>query len=60
MGRDGDAIQGGNGFARRRPLQLSHFDAGNSKTLAEWLEGRGWTKASNFEDALKKIKDALS
>jgi hypothetical protein len=58
-GRDGDGIVG--------EELLPHDDAavmtcrhGEFEHARGWLEERGWTRAPNFEDALKKIKDALS
>ena len=58
-GRDGDAIQGEE-LVPHDDEAIVTFRRGEFQDAREWLEGRGWTKASNFEDALKKIKEALS
>jgi hypothetical protein len=58
-GRDGDGIVG-NELLPHDDDSVVTFRHGELEDAHEWLEERGWTRAPNSEEAMKKIKDALS
>jgi hypothetical protein len=58
-GRDGDAIQGEE-LVPHDDDAIVTFLRGEFEDAHRWLEGRGWTKAPDFEAMTKQIKDALS
>jgi hypothetical protein len=61
QGREGDAIRGHELVPHNYDDDaVATFRRGEFEDAREWLEGRGWTKAPNFEAMLGKIKEALS
>jgi hypothetical protein len=58
-GRDGDAIHG-EVLVPHDDDAIVTFPHGELEDARAWLEGRGWTRAPNFEAMMTKIEEALS
>jgi hypothetical protein len=58
-GRDGDGIVGDDLLPHDDGAVVT-FRYGELEDARRWLQERGWTRAPDFKDAMKKIKDALS
>jgi hypothetical protein len=59
--RDGDATRGHELVPHNyNDDAVATFRRGEFEEALNWLEGYGWTKAPDFDAAMKEIKDALS
>jgi hypothetical protein len=58
-GRDGSGIVG-HEFVSYGDEAVAAFRPGEFEDALAWLEDYGWSRAPNFEVAMKKIKNALS